>query len=159
MTIYRPRRPLKYVPRDCTCDGLRVRIKFMGLYGRPLLTLAGFLVNILSLPSLHKSSLHVKFCWIWQKTHGSLGVPDFIKPENWPSNSPDLNLVDYSVWRELQQMVYRHKISDIDRLKRMPIDCCIQLSQDTLNRAIYQLPKRLIMVIKAGGAHVEFLLD
>jgi len=43
MTIYRPRRPLKYVPRDCTCDGLRVRIKFMGLYGRPLLALAGFL--------------------------------------------------------------------------------------------------------------------
>ena len=46
MTIYRPRRPLKYVPRDCTCDGLRVRIKFMGLYGRPLLALAGFLVFI-----------------------------------------------------------------------------------------------------------------
>jgi len=44
MTIYRLRRPLKYVPRECTCDGLRVRIKFMGLYGRPLLALAGFLV-------------------------------------------------------------------------------------------------------------------
>ena len=43
-TEYRPRRPLKYVPRDCTCDGLRVRIKFMGLYGRSPLALAGFLV-------------------------------------------------------------------------------------------------------------------
>ena len=28
-------------------------------------------------------------------------VPEFIKAENWPPNSPDLNLVDYSVWREL----------------------------------------------------------
>ena len=24
-------------------------------------------------------------------------VPEFIEPEIWPSNSPDLNLVDYSV--------------------------------------------------------------
>ena len=25
-------------------------------------------------------------------------VPEFIEPENWPPNSPDLNPVDYSVW-------------------------------------------------------------
>jgi len=25
-------------------------------------------------------------------------VPEFIEPENWPQNSPDLNPVDYSVW-------------------------------------------------------------
>jgi len=34
-----------------------------------------------------------------------------------------------------------------------------QLSQDMLNRAIDQLPKRLMMVIKIKGAHVEFRLD
>ena len=56
-------------------------------------------------------------------------------------------------------MVYRRKISDIDQLKRVLIDCWAQLSQDTLNRAIDQLPKRLMMVIKAKGAHVEFHLD
>jgi len=55
-------------------------------------------------------------------------------------------------------MVYRRKISDIDQLKRVLIDCWAQLSHDTLNRAIDQLPKRL-MVIKAKGAHVEFRLD
>jgi len=38
-------------------------------------------------------------------------VPEFIEPENWPPNSPDLNSVDYSVWGALQQMVCRHKIS------------------------------------------------
>jgi len=59
----------------------------------------------------------------------------------------------------LQQTVYRHKISDIDQLKRVLIDCRAQLSQDTLNRAIDQLPKRLMIVIKAMGAHVEFSLD
>jgi len=34
-----------------------------------------------------------------------------------------------------------------------------QLSQDMLNRAIDQLPKRLMMVIKVKGAHVEFRLE
>jgi len=38
-------------------------------------------------------------------------------------------------------MVYCHKISDIDQLKRVLIDCLAQLIQDTLNRAIGQLPK------------------
>ena len=59
----------------------------------------------------------------------------------------------------LQQMVYRCKILDTDQLKRVLIDCWVQLSQDTLNRAIDQLPKRLMMVIKAKGAHAEFRLD
>jgi len=31
--------------------------------------------------------------------------------------------------------------------------------QDTLNPAIDQLPKRLTMVVKAKGGHVEFRLD
>jgi len=86
-------------------------------------------------------------------------VPEFIEPENWPPNSPDLNPVDNAVWAALQQMVYRRKISHIDQLKHVLIDCWAQLSQDTLNRAIDQLPKRLMMVIKAKGAHVEFRLD
>ena len=28
------------------------------------------------------------------------------EPENWLPNSPDLNPVDYSVWKALQQLVY-----------------------------------------------------
>jgi len=44
-------------------------------------------------------------------------VPWFIEPENWPPNTPNLNPAHYSVWEGLQQMVYRHKISDTDQLK------------------------------------------
>ena len=56
----------------------------------------------------------------------------------------------------LPQMVYRHKNSDIDQPKRVLIDCW---AQETLNQAIDQLPKRLMMVIKVNGAHVELRLD
>jgi len=72
-------------------------------------------------------------------------VLEFIEPENWPPNNPDLNPVDYAVWGALQQMVYRRKILDTDQLKRVLIDCWAQLNQDTLNRAIDQLPKRLMI--------------
>jgi len=60
---------------------------------------------------------------------------------------------------ELQQIVYSRTVSDYIQLKRVLIVCWAQLSQDTLNRAIDQLPKRLMMVIKAKGEYVEFRLD
>ena len=86
-------------------------------------------------------------------------MPGFIEPENWPPNSPNLNPTDYSVWEALQQMVYRHKISDTDQLKQVLIDFWAELSQDTLNPAIDQLPQRLTTVVKAKGGHVEFRLN
>ena len=36
--------------------------------------------------------------------------PKFLKPTEWPPNSPDLNVMDYYVWGALQQMVYEKKI-------------------------------------------------
>ena len=56
-------------------------------------------------------------------------------------------------------MVNRHKLSDSDQLKQVLIDSWAELGQDTLNRAIDQLPKKLTIVIKAKGGHVKFCLD
>ena len=44
---------------------------------------------------------------------------DFIEPDMWPPNSPDINPVDYAVWRALQQRVYhRRKFNTVEELKR-----------------------------------------
>jgi len=86
-------------------------------------------------------------------------VPEFIEPKNWPPNSPDLNPVDFSVWGALQQKVYRQKIQNVDHLKHILLYCWEQITQDTINRAIDQVPKRLNMVIRARGGHVEFHLN
>jgi len=51
----------------------------------------------------------------------------------------------------LQQMVIVAKFQLPYQLKRVLINCWAQLSQDTLNHAIDQLLKRLIIVIKAMG--------
>jgi len=45
-------------------------------------------------------------------------MKDLIPPALWPPNSPDLNLVDYTVCSVLQERVYLTKISDVDELKR-----------------------------------------
>ena len=33
-------------------------------------------------------------------------IPDFITPDMWPPNSPDLNPVDYVIWPVMQERVY-----------------------------------------------------
>ena len=42
---------------------------------------------------------------------------EFIPPEMWPPNSPDLNRVDYSIWGILQERVYRSRIHDVKESK------------------------------------------
>jgi len=37
-------------------------------------------------------------------------TPDFITPDLWPPNSPDLNPVDYRIWGVLQECVYRKSV-------------------------------------------------
>ena len=45
-------------------------------------------------------------------------TPDFIPPNLWPPNSPDLNPVDYKIWGLLQEQVYKTSIKDVDELRR-----------------------------------------
>jgi len=59
------------------------------------------------------------------------GTPDFIAPDMWPPNSPDLNPVDYAIWSIMQQRMYQTRVHDID-----------------------ELPQRLITVDAEGG-HFE----
>jgi len=42
-------------------------------------------------------------------------TPEFIP---WPPNSPDLNTVDYSVWKILQETVYKTYVTDLDKVKK-----------------------------------------
>ena len=41
---------------------------------------------------------------------------DFISPQLWPPNNPDLNPVDYHIWCILEQRVYRTRIRDVNHL-------------------------------------------
>ena len=45
-------------------------------------------------------------------------TPDFIAPAVWSAKSPDLNPVDYKIWGELQERVYRSRIVTLTRWSR-----------------------------------------
>jgi len=45
-------------------------------------------------------------------------TPDFIGPDLWPPNSPDLSPVDYTIWGVMQQRVYESRINNVDELKQ-----------------------------------------
>jgi len=45
-------------------------------------------------------------------------TPDFIGPDLWPPNSPDLNPVDYKICGVMQQRVYERRMNNVDELKQ-----------------------------------------
>ena len=51
-----------------------------------------------------------------------MNFPSFIDKDHWPPNSPDLNLLDYSIWDEFAQQINWAKVKSkktlIDELKR-----------------------------------------
>lgn len=85
-------------------------------------------------------------------------TPDFIPPDLWPPNSPDLNPVDYSIWGILQEKVYRYRIADLDELKqRLQIEWA-DMDQTVITAAIHQWRLRLSACVKANGGHIEHYL-
>ena len=49
-------------------------------------------------------------------------TPNFLASNLWPSNSPDLSLVNYEIWAVMEHRVYHRQIHSVDELKRRLID-------------------------------------
>ena len=47
---------------------------------------------------------------------------EFISPDLWPPNSPDLNPVNYMIWDCVQECMYQKLIRDMDQLKQRLIE-------------------------------------
>jgi len=77
-------------------------------------------------------------------------TPQFISPDLWPPNSPDLNPVDYRIWGWMP-------VHDTDNLKRHLIDTWVSIAQSVVDNATDQWTIRLHACEKARG-HFEHLL-
>ena len=85
-------------------------------------------------------------------------TPDFIIPDLWPPNSPDLNLVDYKLLGVMQQRVYECRMNRVDELKLRLIDVWNTLQQNVIDAAINDWRKQMRACVHADGQHFEHLL-
>jgi len=82
-------------------------------------------------------------------------TPNFISPDLWPPNSPDLNPVDYAIWAVMQRHKHQTKIHTIDELNQRLIEVWCGLEQSTVDMAVHQWRRRLRACVRAKGGHFE----
>ena len=72
-----------------------------------------------------------------------------------PSNPPDLNPVDYSIWGILQERVYRSRIHDVKELKERPLSEWRLLDHTIIMAVIALWHNRLNACVRVNGGHFE----
>jgi hypothetical protein len=85
---------------------------------------------------------------------------DFIRKEDWPPNSPDLNPLDFHVWGVMLDSYQKHlpKPQNIAELKTVLQEIWEGLPQDQIKKSILSVKKRLLACVRAKGGHFEHLL-
>jgi len=80
---------------------------------------------------------------------------DVISPDEWPSSSPDLNPMDFSIWAILEQKAcskpHRSLAALINSLKK----AWAEIPQEVLRAAAESFLTRLRKVVKAKGGYIE----
>jgi hypothetical protein len=90
-----------------------------------------------------------------------LNCPDFIKKDEWPPNSPDLNPLDYHVWGAMLEKYRAHRPKPTNRAELKTVLQVIwdDLPQESIDRAILSFRRRLQACIRADGGHFEHQLQ
>ena len=73
------------------------------------------------------------------------------KKEDWPANSPDLNVLDYFVWGYVQSLVDKKKPKCMDSLRLAIEESVESIPLDMLQRAIMGFATRVKKCIQAEG--------
>jgi len=85
-------------------------------------------------------------------------TPDFIAPDLWPPNSPDLNPVDYKIWGYVQERVYQKPVHDVNTLKQRLVEVWSDMQQSVVDSAIDEWRKRLRACVRENGRHFEHMM-
>ena len=85
---------------------------------------------------------------------------EFVKKDEWPSNSPDLNPLDYHVWGAMLERykVFTPKTTNKAELKTVLEAIWEGLPQEAIDLPVLAFRKRLQACIRADGGHFEHLL-
>ena len=76
----------------------------------------------------------------------------------WPPKSPDLNPLDFSIWGQADNAVFKAQPSTIDELKRVVQNFLNTMSKEDLFRVTANFEKRAAFCLKLNGGHIEQIL-
>ena len=76
-------------------------------------------------------------------------TPDFISPDQWPPNSPDLGC---------NATAYEKRVNDVDELCQRLLSVWHSIGQNVIDEAIDQWRARLTACVRAKGGHFEHLM-
>jgi len=87
--------------------------------------------------------------------------PNFIRKDEWPPNSPDLNPLDFCVWGMMLDKYEKHtpRPTKLCELKIVLQTIWNELPQNALQKAVLSFRKRLRACIRSDGGHFEHLLS
>lgn len=80
---------------------------------------------------------------------------DFIRHEDWPSSSPDLNPLDYKIWQYLEEKACAKPHKTLESLKQSLIKAVAEMDLNVVRDSIDDWPRRLRACIKNQGGHFE----
>lgn len=122
------------------------------------------------LPSVRK--LYPGNEWIWVQdsapSHSShstqafltANTPSFVPADAWPPHSPDLNPLDYHVWSELRERVYRGRSTPFDTLEELGAAAQAAwkaIPLRNVQRSIDHFRNRLQLVAEREGGPIQHL--
>ena len=87
----------------------------------------------------------------WCRSH----FPRFWSKEMWPSSSPDLNLMDFSVWSILDKNAYSMPHKNVESLKKFLTREWANILQEFFCSAVKSFRRRLEGIIRVRGAHIK----
>ena len=90
----------------------------------------------------------------WIQAH----ILAFINKEDWPSRSPNLNHLDFSVWSILESKACRTSHDSLENLKAKLQREWTLIPQEVLCASCNSFQGRLKQIIKNKGGHIELII-
>ena len=87
----------------------------------------------------------------WLKLH----VPRFVTKDEWPANSPDINLIE-NVWKQMDDNVKARHATTLNGLKRIIKDEWKKFSLENIKKLYNSYPRRLKQIIEREGGMSDY---